>query len=47
MITSTRRLAHNKQQLQEIFRGNGIDIEILDFTPHIDQAYRGVEIKLG
>ena len=45
VITSTWRLAHNKAELQEIFRGNGIDVEILDFTPHIDQADRGVEIK--
>jgi hypothetical protein len=38
-------LAHNKTELQEIFRSNGIDVEIFDFTPHIDQVDRGVEIK--
>lgn len=45
VITSTWRLAHCKDELQGIFESNGIDIEILDFTPHIDQADRGAEIK--
>jgi len=45
VITSTWRLAHTKEELQKIFLEQGIDIEILDFTPHIDQADRGVEIK--
>ena len=35
VITSTWRIAHSKERLQEIFA----------YTPHIDQADRGVEIK--
>ena len=45
VITSTWRLAHDKNALQKIFLDNNIDIDILDFTPHIDQADRGLEIR--
>lgn len=45
VITSTWRLNHTKEQLQKIFIEQGIDVEIYDFTPHIDQADRGLEIK--
>jgi hypothetical protein len=45
VITSTWRLNHTKEQLNTIFKEQGINFEIYDFTPHIDQADRGIEIK--
>lgn len=45
VITSTWRLAHTKEQLQRIFAEQGIDVEIHDYTPHMDRQDRGVEIK--
>ena len=45
VITSTWRTAHTKEQLQLIFNEQGINIEIYDYTPHINQADRGLEIK--
>ena len=45
VITSTWRLAHSKEQLQLIFRDQGVEPDIFDYTPHIDQADRGLEIK--
>ena len=45
VITSTWRLNHTKEQLNTIFKQQGINFEIYDFTPHIDQADRGIEIK--
>lgn len=45
VITSTWRLAHSKEQLQHIFREQGVEPDIFDYTPHIDQADRGLEIK--
>ena len=45
VITSTWRIAHSIPELQKIFRDQGIDAEIFAYTPHIDQADRGIEIK--
>jgi hypothetical protein len=45
VITSTWRLNHTLEELQEIFTKQGITTPIYDFTPHIDQADRGIEIK--
>jgi hypothetical protein len=45
VITSTWRLNHTIEELQEIFTKQGITTPIYDFTPHIDQADRGIEIK--
>lgn len=45
VITSTWRLAHSKERLQEVFSEQGIEAEIFAYTPHIDQADRGIEIK--
>lgn len=45
VITSTWRINHTKEQLQEVFINQGIDVIIHDYTPHIDQADRGIEIK--
>lgn len=44
VITSTWRLNHTKEQLQKVFGEQGIEVEIYDYTPHIDQADRGIEI---
>lgn len=45
VITSTWKLAHTKEQLQKIFDEQGIEIPIHDYTPHLDQQDRGLEIK--
>jgi aspartate/tyrosine/aromatic aminotransferase len=45
VITSTWRINHTKEQLQNIFNDQGIEVEIYDYTPHIDQKDRGLEIK--
>lgn len=45
VITSTWRINHDKNKLQEIFNNQGIQIEIYDYTPLIDQGDRGLEIK--
>ena len=45
VITSTWRINHTKEQLQKIFNNQGIEVEIYDYTPHIDQKDRGLEIK--
>ena len=45
VITSTWRINHTKEQLQKIFNDQGIEVEIHDYTPHIDQKDRGLEIK--
>lgn len=45
VITSTWRLNHSLQELQDIFTKQGIEVDIYDYTPHIDQADRGIEIK--
>lgn len=45
VITSTWRTNHTKEQLQEIFKSQGIDVEIYDYTPQLEQKERGVEIK--
>ena len=44
VITSTWRIGHDKTKLQEIFKQNGIDIEIYDYTPVLNDD-RGLEIK--
>ncbi len=44
VITSTWRIAHTKEQLQEIFKSQGIEIDIYDYTPLLGGA-RGLEIK--
>lgn len=45
VITSTWRTNHTIEQLQDIFTKQGIETPIYDYTPHIDQEDRGVEIK--
>ena len=45
VITSTWRINHTKEQLQKIYNDQGIEVEIYDYTPHIDQKDRGLEIK--
>lgn len=45
VISSTWRINHTKEELQKIFDQQGIEVEIYDYTPHIDQADRGLEIK--
>ena len=45
VITSTWRLNHTKEELQDVFTNQGIDIEIFDYTPHLDQQDRGLEIN--
>ena len=45
VITSTWRLNHTKEELQDVFINQGIDIKIFDYTPHLDQPDRGLEIK--
>ena len=45
VITSTWRINHTKEQLQKIFDDQGIEVEIYDYTPHLDQKDRGLEIK--
>lgn len=44
VITSTWRIAHTKEQLQDIFKTKGIEIDIYDYTPILGLA-RGLEIK--
>lgn len=43
VITSTWRIAHTKEQLQEIFKEQGIIIDIYDYTPILSGADRFVE----
>jgi hypothetical protein len=45
VITSTWRLNHTKEELQDVFINQGIDIKIFDYTPHLDQQDRGLEIN--
>lgn len=45
VITSTWRINHTIEQLQSIFSEQGIETKIYDYTPLIDQADRGLEIK--
>jgi len=45
VITSTWKLNHTKEELQKVFIEQGIEIEIYDYTPHLDQQDRGLEIK--
>lgn len=44
VITSTWRIAHTKEQLQEIFKSQGIEIDIYDYTPILGGA-RGLDIQ--
>jgi hypothetical protein len=44
VITSTWRIAHTKEQLQDIFKFQGIEVDIYDYTPILGGA-RGLEIK--
>jgi hypothetical protein len=45
VISSTWRETHTKKELQQIFYDQGITAEIYDFTPIIEGADRGLEIK--
>jgi hypothetical protein len=45
VISSTWRINHTKEQLQNIFDEQGIEVEIYDYTPHLEQQNRGLEIK--
>ena len=44
VITSTWRLNFTKEQLQEIFIKQGIDVIIYDYTPWLENRTRGEEI---
>lgn len=44
VITSTWRINHTIDELQKIFTDQGIDVKIYDYTPHMDQQYRYLEI---
>jgi hypothetical protein len=49
VITSTWRINHSKEDLQEIFYDQGIEAEIYDFTPNLStnlyKVDRGLEIR--
>lgn len=45
VVTSTWRINHTIEELQEIFTNQGIERPIYDYTPLIDQVDRGLEIK--
>jgi aspartate/tyrosine/aromatic aminotransferase len=45
LITSTWRTNHTIEQLQQIFTEQGIEVPIYDYTPHLDQEDRGLEIR--
>jgi hypothetical protein len=45
VITSTWRTNHTIEQLQKIFTEQGIEVPIYDYTPHLDQEDRGLEIR--
>ena len=45
VITSTWRINHTKEELQEIFTNQGIETPIYDYTPDLDMIDRGQEIK--
>lgn len=44
IITSTWRIKHSIDQLQQIFLQKGIDVEIYDYTPILNEP-RGLEIE--
>lgn len=44
VITSTWRTTHTKEQLQEIFNTQGIEVDIYDYTTILGRA-RGLEIR--
>jgi hypothetical protein len=44
VVSSTWRCQYNIDQLQKIFDEQGVEIEIIDYTPVISQADRGEEI---
>ncbi len=45
VVTSTWRINHTIEELQEIFTKQGIEVEIFDYTPDLDMVDRGLEIK--
>lgn len=45
VITSSWRVSHSKEDLQNIFTEQGINVIIHDYTPVIPQSARGIEIK--
>lgn len=45
VITSTWRLNHSKEELQSIFTEQGINTIIYDYTIHLEQQDRGLEIE--
>lgn len=45
VITSTWRVSHSKDELQNIFTKNGISIPIHDYTPILPSEGRGIEIE--
>jgi hypothetical protein len=45
VISSTWRLNHTKEQLQEIFTKQGVTVSIYDFTPVFPDEGRGGEIE--
>ena len=45
VISSTWRLNHTKEQLQDIFNEKGVEVEIIDFTDSFSDEGRGREIE--
>jgi hypothetical protein len=45
VVSSTWRAQYNIEQLQKIFEKQGVNIEINDYTPIINQGDRGEEIS--
>lgn len=45
VVSSTWRLNHTKEQLQSIFRQQGVWVQIYDFTPVLPDEGRGAEIE--
>ena len=45
VVSSTWRLNHTKDQLQNIFKEQGVEVEIYDFTPVFSDEGRGAEIE--
>jgi hypothetical protein len=45
VVSSTWRVKHSMNDLQNVFYQNGIDVEIIDYTPIISFDGRGSEIE--
>ena len=45
ILTSTWRTKHSIEQMNQIFAEQGIIHKIVDFTPHLEDSFRGEEIQ--